>query len=184
MKLSALEPQGIGWVKLAVVTTDGDDADLWINVPRATQVLSSLVMARLPRSGTTGPQWHVSVVDRSAREPERPSAAQVLLARCAFGLLTAEEDNHHPGKARHFWMPVDLSERVDCECKTDETVVTDADGYQWTNPVDGPCRGCTLERVFAEQGRPPNPCPIHGARIVLKPRTVGFTTGLRPRSGT
>ncbi len=74
-------------------------------------------------------------------------------------MVGAEEDNHHPGNARHFWRPLDPSHRVDCECKEDEVLVTDADGYRWTNPQDGePCRGCDFESLTGK------PCPLHTMR--------------------
>lgn len=134
----------------------------WVHLPTNTQVLSSLVRAELPRSGVPGPQWHISIVDRSTEEPLRPNEGQVALARCAFDMLSAEEDNHHPGNARHFWMPVDPLERVDCECKETEQIIEDADGYRWTNPTDGPCRGCENEEVMRRAGIL-RPCPIHHA---------------------
>lgn len=152
--------EGLGWTYLTTLNLGGQSADAWIHLATSTQVLSSLQMAEQPRSGTTGPQWHVSIVDRSEREPRRPSSRQVALARCAFGMLEAEEDNHHPGAARQFWMPLDPSERVDCECKTEEVVVREADGFEWTNPKDGACRGCDLERAMQRLGSS-RPCPIH-----------------------
>lgn len=138
-----------------------DEAAGWVHTKSGTSVLSAVIAAKLPRSGRVGPQWHVSVVDRkSATAASRPSDGQMSLARCAFDLLAAEEDNHHPGRARHLFLPVDPSERVECECKTDEVVVTDFDGYQWTNPADGECRGCELEKAMTTIGQS-YPCPIH-----------------------
>lgn len=116
-------------------------------------VLSSLQIADLPDGSGTGPQWHVSI----SAKGNRPKPKQLRRALRAFDMESAEEDNHHPGVARHFWMPVDPAHRVDCECKTTETVVTDPDGYQWTNPTDGPCRGCSFERTSGK------PCPIHSS---------------------
>lgn len=113
-----------------------------------------------------------TIVDRSSSDPARPSAAQVALARCAFDLLVAEEDNHHPGAARHFWLPVDPTERVDCECKADEVQVTDADGYRWSNAVDR-CRGCDLERSMRAVGVS-RPCPIHATTTA--PNAAGDST--------
>ncbi len=156
--VKARTPAGLGWLSLGEVP-GGDGAHAWIHVS-ATQVLSSLDIAKLPRSGVLGPQWHVSVADRTTEEPLRASANQIALARCAFGMLEAEEDNHHPGNARHFWMPVDPNERVDCECKADEVLVQDPDGYQWTNAVEGECRGCEHERTMRDIGLA-RPCPLH-----------------------
>jgi len=155
-----MRPSGLGWLFVRKVPTYGSMADAWWHAGADAHVLSTLDMAQLPRSGGVGPQWHVSITDCAGTEPRRPSLSQVRLTLCAFGMLAAEEDNHHPGNARHFWMPVDPSERVDCECKSDEVVVTEDDGYQWTNPTDGPCRGCENERVMAMVGLV-RPCPIH-----------------------
>jgi hypothetical protein len=116
------------------------------------RVVSSLDLAELPDgSGEVGPQWHVSI---SARR-KRPKDSLVRLALRDFGLVGAEEDNHHPGVARHFWMAVDPARRSDCECKVTEEVITERDGYRWTNPTDAPCRGCEYERRFGRA------CPIH-----------------------
>ncbi|MDQ3276599.1 MAG: hypothetical protein M3Q39_16610 [Actinomycetota bacterium] len=52
-------------------------------------------------------------------------------------------------------LPVDPDRRVDCECKLDEQTIVEADGYQWTTPADGPCRGCEFELTIGK------PCTIH-----------------------
>jgi len=117
-------------------------------------VISSLVLAEAPDGkGDAIPQWHVSI----ASVGRRPKPHHVRKALRAFGIEAAEEDNHEPGNARHFWLPVDPARRVDCECKTTETVITDPDGYRWSNPVDGPCRGCEMAPITRR------PCPLHGA---------------------
>lgn len=164
MPISTLLPRtplGLGWRRVGATRDPQKGAPLfgWRHLPSGTQVLSSLVIAELPRGGAVGPQWHVSVVDRSAEIPARPTAAQLRLARCAFDVLTAEEDNHHPGAARQFWVPVDPRERRDCECKTTEVQVVEADGYRWSNDPDT-CRGCELERGMRLVGET-RPCPIH-----------------------
>ena len=116
------------------------------------RVVSSLDDAQLPDgSGERGPQWHVSI----SRAGKRARPEDVSIALRAFGLVGAEEDNHHPGVARHYWLPVDPARRVACECKANEETIREADGYEWTNPTDAPCRGCEFER---ERGRR---CPIH-----------------------
>jgi hypothetical protein len=156
-------PAGLGWRCMGALPDPRSGADLlcWRHVATSTQVLSSLVIAELPRGGATGPQWHASVVDRSTETPARPSEAQTLLTRCAFDLLTAEEDNHHPGAARQFWLPVDPAERRDCECKETEVQVVEADGYRWSNDPTS-CRGCALEQTMREVGTE-RPCPLHAA---------------------
>ena len=83
-------------------------------------------------------------------------------------MLDAEQDNHHPGGACHFFQPVDPARRRDCECKVTEVVVTEPDGYQWTNPSDGPCRGCELGKLI-----PSKPCPLHPAGEGAEPIEPG-----------
>ncbi len=120
---------------------------------RGTRVISALELAELPTGSGIGPQWHVSV----SQSGVLPTQAQVDRALRSFRMVGAEEDNHHPGNARHFWMPVDPAARVDCECKATEVTVETA-GYRWTNPKDGDgdCRGCEIAALMRR------PCPIHG----------------------
>ena len=47
--------------------------------------------------------------------------------------------------------------RVACECKEDEQVIAEPDGYKWTTPKDGPCRGCELARMLPGL----RTCPLH-----------------------
>ena len=123
-------------------------------------VLSAIEEAEYPDgSGQSGLQWHVSLTGRDDFfRPVRATELQLDVVRRAFDMVEAEEDNHQPGKARNLWLPVDPARRVDCECKTTEVTITEPDGYQWTNPTDGTCRGCELERAL-----PGRPCPIHTA---------------------
>jgi hypothetical protein len=120
-------------------------------------VVSALELADYPDgSGVRGPQWHLSISGRGKHgRVERPDEKRVRQVLRDFGLEGAEEDNHHPGHARHFWLPVDLARRVTCECKETEETIVEPDGYRWTNPTDGGCRGCELEVLIAK------PCPIH-----------------------
>ena len=117
-------------------------------------VISALEIAEAPDGrGDRIPQWHVSV----SASGRRPSDRELRRALKAFGMIRAEEDNHHPGLARHFWLTLDPSRRVDCQCKVDEVTIRDADGYTWTNPApgEGECRGCEMQRLLG------NPCPLH-----------------------
>ena len=118
------------------------------------RVISSLIDAELPDGSGVGLQWHVSI----SRRGKRPKPPELARAQRAFGCVGWEEDNHHPGNARHYFRPVDPSKRVDCECKANETVVVEPDGYRWTNPTDEPCRGCELQELLGELGKP---CPLH-----------------------
>jgi hypothetical protein len=143
-------PSGPGWVCIQNGTAfAGANSSAWQKGPIC--VLSALNIAELPDKSGLGPQWHISI----SRRGKRPRPTDIRSALRAFGMATAEEDNHHPGVARHFWLPIDPAHRVDCECKVDEEVITESDGYRWTNPRDEACRGCEYERMT---GRP---CLIH-----------------------
>ncbi len=101
-------------------------------------VLSALELAQLPGSThDTGLHWHLSA-SRSTNRSNRPTDFDLGRVCAAFGVPDGyEEDNHHPGFARHIWCPVDPAFRGICECKVTETTVVEADGYTWTNPTDG-----------------------------------------------
>jgi hypothetical protein len=122
------------------------------------QVISSCVDAELPGTdGQTGPSWHLSVTVNHWRTGlRRPVTNEMWEAIDSFGLPAWEEDNHHPGAARHLWCPINPAYRGVCECKLTEVTVTEPDGYQWTTPTDGPCRGCEHARMF-----PGRRCTIH-----------------------
>ena len=95
-------------------------------------------------------QWLVSVSKRG----RRPSDEDFARVRRAFDMEDAEEDNHFPGVARHLFLTVDVARRVECECKAEETVVTEPDGYRWSNTADE-CRGCVYARNFGRA------CDLH-----------------------
>lgn len=119
------------------------------------RVISSLDVATLPGSdGLTGPTWVVSLSRQSGRD-RRPTIEDVVRVADAFQMPAYDEDNHGPGISRTLFCPVDPRYRTACECKTDETLIVEADGYAWTTPTDGPCTGCYYETLFDL------PCPIH-----------------------
>lgn len=142
-----------GWEQIPPPPLDGNvlAASAWTR--SGARVISTLVLAELPDRSGIGPQWHISVTHKG----KRPRDTDVRAMKRAFGMQSAEEDNHHPGMARNFFLPVDPKHRVDCECKEDEQVIVEPDGYTWTNPREGegPCRGCETQAAF---GRP---CPLH-----------------------
>lgn len=141
---------GPGWARLPTPPGLSGSTSAWSDGRAA--VISSLVDAKAPdATEDIIPQWHISVTERG----KRPSERVLRRALRAFGMSDAEEDNHHPGNARHFWLPVDPARRTGCECKVTETTEREPDGYTWTNPTDGPCRGCELERALGK------PCPLH-----------------------
>lgn len=157
MKLRELQPRGTGWTRrentnpLAAKSV----AESWWT-REGVVVGSSLLDADLPDGSGQGLQWLVSENER------RPSRAALRHALRAFGMLGAEEDNHHPGIARHFWKPLDRAHRVECQCKASETIVTEPDGYQWTTPTDVDaqgCRGCDFEQMLGK------PCPLHRGEV-------------------
>lgn len=141
--LQALEPSGNDWTRGARYGA----AQAWRRGPVC--VLSELCNAVYPDGSGCGPQWLISITHKG----RRPKAHDVRGALRAFAMVGAEEDNHHPGHARHFWRPVDPAKRVKCSCKSDETVVIEKDGYRWQNnrPESGPCRGCEWARMTGTQ---------------------------------
>ena len=117
--------------------------------------LSSWQMAEAPDNpAETVPHWLVSVSENGGR----PSDRSTQRVRIDFALEGALEDNHHPGIARHLWMPEDPARRGQCHCQTDETVVTEPDGYQWSQDPKR-CRGCELEPLTGRA------CPIPPRRV-------------------
>lgn len=127
------------------------------------RVCSTLEHSVLPgTAGEVGPQWHLSVSKSPPRvgpsRADRPTDADMQRVIDAFRVPGGEEDNHHPGIARHLWCPLDERYRTTCECKLTESTVVEADGYQWTTEVGEECRGCEYARMF-----PSLPCTVHGA---------------------
>lgn len=152
--LSEKRPRGGQWTEIrpAARLDPAPLAQSWWLSGRVLAI-STLVMADLPDGAGVGPQWQLSVSEGGGR-PSRLALRQALRA---FDLLGAEEDNHHPGIARHFWRPVDPRHRVDCECKTTDVVVVERDGYRWSNDrAPEACRGCEFARMSGQ------PCPMHG----------------------
>lgn len=157
LRTSELRPRLPGWEELS---SKGADPELVANAiaisfwqKGTTCVISALEDAEYPDGVGHGPQWHVSV---SHLGRSRPRPHEIRRTLRAFGIAEIkEEDNHHPGNARHFFVPVDPAKRVTCQCKLDEDVIVEPDGYAWTNPKDGPCRGCELQRLTGK------PCPLH-----------------------
>lgn len=137
---------GDGWRSLPSVIS----VSAWQRGPACA--ISALELAEYPDGNGFGPQWHVSV----SRMGKRPKPHDVRGVLRAFGIVAiCEEDNHHPGSARHFWVPVDPVRRVTCQCKEDEDLIVEPDGYVWTNPKDGSCRGCEFARLIGKA------CPFH-----------------------
>ncbi len=124
-------------------------------------VISGYGQMELPQSGGRhGPTWHVSLMRRGRRRPSNDEVRKFLRD---FDLVGAEEDNHMPGLARHFFQPVDPAFRGVCECKTTEETIVEPDGHRWQNATDGSrCGGCEFERISG------TPCKVH-PRAVAAP---------------
>lgn len=116
-------------------------------------VTSQLEATNSPRPpGQPTPTWMLAV----SRNHRRPTDNDIARALRAFSMQEAIEDNHEPGVKRMFFLPVDPAQRAECECKTDEALVTEPDGYQWSNNLDPlKCRGCEYQRAYGKR------CPIH-----------------------
>lgn len=97
------------------------------------RVLSSREMAEY--QGVVCPHNHVSVSVDSCFS-HRPTDADMAKVRAAFDMEDAEEDNHQPGRIRNLFLPLHLPRGTTgvCDCKSDETVVTELDGFQWSKP--------------------------------------------------
>jgi hypothetical protein len=162
--LTEATPVGDGWERIpwrgAPPVVNSSHYSAWQR--GSCCVISSIELAELPSGKGDGWQWQISVSNRR----ERPDEKQVRRALIAFDMVGAEEDNHHPGIARHFFMPVDPSERRDCQCKTTEATIVEPDGYVWTNPkpeTGEGCRGCEISVMTRR------PCPIHYAATEARP---------------
>lgn len=118
------------------------------------RVISGLGPMELPQSGgKIGPTWHASLARRGSRRPTNDEVRKFLRD---FDLVGAEEDNHMPGLARHFFQPVDPAYHGVCDCKTTEATIVEPDGHRWQNATDGSrCGGCEFERISG------TPCKIH-----------------------
>ena len=116
------QPHGSGWARIPVpesVKAVAAISSAW-TFGKITGI-SSLVYADLPDGAGVDPQWFISVT----RSGGRPTASDVRKAQRSFRMVGTEEDNHHPGHARHFWLPCDPAHRVACQCKTDEATIKD-----------------------------------------------------------
>lgn len=123
--------------------------------------VSSHELAQLPGSGDpplVGPSWLVSVSRSVGGLEARCRVTDDDVARVVecFAMPAFDEDNHHPGLARHLWCPVDAAYQQACECKLTERTIVDGD-YAWTTDTDGPCRGCEYRELSGL------PCPLHPA---------------------
>jgi hypothetical protein len=132
-------PRGSAWIEIETPETlilrlNPIAMSTWVRP--GFRIISGLELAEAPHGKDRSiPQWHMSIARiSSARTRARDHDVQRFLV--AFAMQGAEEDNHEPGLARHFWMPVDPTERVDCECKADEVTTIEPDGHRWQAPAE------------------------------------------------
>ena len=119
------------WVNIPTpshIVADSIAVSTWVNGPFV--VISSLITVE-HHSGNVGPEWLISI-SRRRRQSNRCNSRESRRVLRQFGMYPAEEDNHEPGMARKFWLPVDPAERGVCECKTNEEQVRESDGYTWS----------------------------------------------------
>lgn len=95
------------------------------------RVLTSAEMADY--RGKVYPHNHVTVSVHPSLG-RRPTDAEMLAVRHAFDMHDAEEDNHQPGRIRNLFLPLHLPRGTVgvCDCKSDETIVVEPDGFQWS----------------------------------------------------
>lgn len=141
----------------------GLDMSTWVSHD-GLRVTSGLHQTELPGSGTPpkiGPTWLVVVSRSPVPGGPRCTVTDDDLRRVieGFAMPAHDEDNHHPGIARHLFCPVDEQYRNACECKFTETEVVEPNGYRWTTDDQDECRGCEYERRFGPL------CTIHGGAI-------------------
>jgi hypothetical protein len=152
------QPAGLEWHRREDRILDGFRVETWRSGP--VLVTSGAHLMDGPDGGPPCWQWKIAISNLG----KRPKPAHVRRALRAFGMTEAEQDNHEPGNAVHFFLVCDPSRRVECECKADEDVVLDQDGHRWTNPkpeTGEPCRGCTTSAVTKR------PCPLHRDGVVV-----------------
>ncbi len=129
---------------------------IWMR--RRVLAISTCVMAEAPNGDGSIPQWHISFTN----DGRRCTDEEVRQSLACFRLTGADEDNHEPGMARHYWMPLDPARRAECECKTTEKVIVEPDGHRWSTPHDDrECNGCKHAQDMASAGVY-RPCTIHG----------------------
>lgn len=150
----APETKMAGWGYEGVRVFGSAECHVWVNGP--LRVLSSADIMDAPDgSGDAIPHWLISVTRNGQRA--RDEDTQKMLR--AFGMVGADEDNHHPGQSRAFFMPCDPARRVGCECKVTEQTIVEPDGYRWTTPkpeTGEQCRGCEHALIFG------GACQFHG----------------------
>lgn len=139
-KMKPLRPRGRGWRRGPNVRPDGRAlVTSWEHDELGVRVLSNTFTHRSEVTHRVVLTHHISAVACVGQRLERASDAQLAFVLEAFvprgadgELVWWEEDNHHPGNARHVFVPTGgPGERAACPCK-DEELVTEDDGYTYS----------------------------------------------------
>lgn len=101
-------------------------------IPQPTVLNDGLAFSREEFAGEFQGEIRNQIMVSVSFRGKRPSDWQCKRALELNGLPTdIEEDNHLPGITRSFFWVEGVENGV-CECKTDETVVVEPDGYVWS----------------------------------------------------
>lgn len=120
------QPKGNAWSLLACVEIDGEKVHQWVN-GSIVACASRHAAVESHSSKLIVPSCQVSISHNGAR----PSDDVVRGVLADFNFEGAEEDNHSPGRARHFWLDEGRTVQPECECKQVEETVIEPDGYRW-----------------------------------------------------
>lgn len=122
----AKRPKGDAWRFYRQFHAHGFPVDIWLCGDLS--VCSSREPLEDKRTGLVLPTFQVSVSKNRAR----PDDEAVRSALADFDMEGADEDNHSPGIARHFWLIDDgRTKQPECECKETEETIVEPDGFKW-----------------------------------------------------
>lgn len=117
------------WQRATSVLIDGETVNRWMN-GTVIACASRHAAMKSKKTGLLVPQLHVSISDGGRRATDE--VVRGVLAD--FGFEGAEEDNHHSGMARNFWLDEGATKQPDCECKSTEVTHVEPDGFKWQGP--------------------------------------------------
>lgn len=120
------QPRGNCWSMESCFSVDGETIHRWVN----GWVIACASYHKAVESHTSKlivPSVQLSISVRGGR----PSDDVIRGVLADFALEGAEEDNHSPGIARHFWLDDGRTVQPECECKQVEETVVEQDGYRW-----------------------------------------------------
>lgn len=129
-------PKGEGWRKVTTLFLEQNSDEVgiapmvcWSHPLSMTSVMSSTHW--VTDDGDPHWEWHVSVSGHRRTGYAPPSRMGLNKALVDFGMLGADEDNHLPGVARHFWLNVGQTTQAPCDCKATEKPHDEGDGFIW-----------------------------------------------------